>query len=101
MAESFGNGNCATSVRRDPARELNQDLISRTEAKVCDRLADIPELSRHACFAADGYWHKAAQALLNAITHNLLLGYEQDLERRYEVSNVAEDQRRSRRIQCQ
>jgi len=32
-----------------------------------------------------------------ALTHNLLLGYEQDLERRHELNNTAEDQRRSRR----
>jgi hypothetical protein len=41
---------------------------------------------------------KEAQALLIAITHNLLLRYEQDLEDRHEVQNTAEDQRRSKRI---
>jgi Transposase DDE domain len=46
--------------RRDLARQVNQGLISRVEARVCDRLADIPELARYACFAADGHWHKAA-----------------------------------------
>ena len=46
--------------RRDLAREVNQEIISRVKARVCDRLADIPELSRYACYAADGHWHKAA-----------------------------------------
>jgi hypothetical protein len=46
--------------RRDLAREVNQDLIGRVQARVCDRLADIPELARYAAFAADGHWHKAA-----------------------------------------
>jgi Transposase DDE domain len=46
--------------RRDLTREVNLNLISLVEAKVCDRLADIPELNRYACFAADGHWHKAA-----------------------------------------
>jgi hypothetical protein len=46
--------------RRDLAREVNEHLIAQVEAKVCDRLADIPELERYACFAADGHWHKAA-----------------------------------------
>jgi hypothetical protein len=30
------------------------------ETRLADRLADIPELARYACFAADGHWHKAA-----------------------------------------
>lgn len=42
---------------------------------------------------------KESQALLIAITHNLLLCYEQDLENRHEVQNAAEDQRRSKRVQ--
>ena len=46
--------------RRDLAREVNEHLIARVEAKGCDRLANIPELERYACFAADGHWHKAA-----------------------------------------
>ena len=46
--------------RRDLAREVNTSLIAAMEAQVCDRLADIPELARYACFAADGHWHKAA-----------------------------------------
>ena len=41
---------------------------------------------------------KEAQALLIAMTHNLLLGYEHDLEQRHEVTNRAEDQRRTQRI---
>ena len=40
---------------------------------------------------------KEAQALLIAITHNLLLCYEQDLEDRHDVKNTAEDERRSKR----
>jgi len=46
--------------RRDLAREVNLSLIPMIEAKVGDRLADIPELSQYACFAGDGHWHKAA-----------------------------------------
>ncbi|HEX5399942.1 MAG TPA: hypothetical protein VFY06_12935, partial [Verrucomicrobiae bacterium] len=46
--------------RRDLAREVNQEIIARVEARVCDRLAAIPELARYACFAADGHWHQAA-----------------------------------------
>lgn len=42
---------------------------------------------------------KETQALLIAMTHNLLLCYEQDLERRHQVANTAEDQRRRRRIE--
>jgi hypothetical protein len=42
------------------AREVNQKLIATVEAKVWDRLADLPELAQYACFAADGHWHKAA-----------------------------------------
>jgi hypothetical protein len=48
------------SLRRcDLAREVNGNLITMVQAKVCDRLADIPELGKYACFAADGHWHKA------------------------------------------
>jgi hypothetical protein len=46
--------------RRDLAREVNCNLIATVEAKIADRLADIPELAKYACFAADGHWHKAA-----------------------------------------
>lgn len=46
--------------RRDLTREVHLNLIPLVEAKVGDRLADIPELSAYACFAADGHWHKAA-----------------------------------------
>jgi hypothetical protein len=42
---------------------------------------------------------KESQALLIAITHNLLLCYEQHLEDRHDVQNTAEDQRRRTRIQ--
>lgn len=40
---------------------------------------------------------KEAQALLIAMTHNLLLCYERDLEQRHQVKNTAEDQRRAGR----
>lgn len=46
--------------RCDLARELNLSLIATLQARAADRLADIPELARYACFAADGHWHKAA-----------------------------------------
>ena len=42
---------------------------------------------------------KEAQALMIAITHNLLLFYEQRLEDRHEVKNTAEDARRRQRSQ--
>jgi hypothetical protein len=42
---------------------------------------------------------KEAQALLIAITHNLLLLYEQELERQHGVTNQAEDRRRHQRTQ--
>jgi hypothetical protein len=41
---------------------------------------------------------KETQALMIAITHNLLLCYEHDLEQRHDVRNTAEDQRRNQRI---
>jgi hypothetical protein len=41
---------------------------------------------------------KETQALLIAITHNLLLCYEQDLEDRHQVLNTAEDERRGKRM---
>jgi hypothetical protein len=41
---------------------------------------------------------KETQALMIAITHNLLLCYEHDLEQRHDVTNTAEDQRRNQRI---
>jgi hypothetical protein len=46
--------------RCDLARELNVSLIATVQARAADRLADLPELARYACFAADGHWHKAA-----------------------------------------
>ena len=46
--------------RCDLARAVNSRLIAAVEAKSANRLADIPELSRYACFAADGHWHRAA-----------------------------------------
>ncbi len=42
---------------------------------------------------------KEAQALFITLTHNLLLLYEQELERRHGVSNQAEDRRRSQRAE--
>lgn len=44
--------------RRDLARDVNQRLIAA--ADLPDRLAAIPELARHECFALDGYWPQAA-----------------------------------------
>jgi len=38
------------------------------------------------------------QALLIALTHNLLLAYEQGLEARHEIKNTAEDRRRRQRV---
>jgi hypothetical protein len=42
---------------------------------------------------------KEAQAQMIAITHNLLLSYEQHLEERHGVTNQAEDRRRARRVE--
>ena len=42
---------------------------------------------------------KEIQAQMIGITHNLLLCYEQNLEQRHEVNNVAEDARRAKRIE--
>lgn len=42
---------------------------------------------------------KETQALMIAIAHNLLLGYEQHLERHHRVTNTAEDKRRGQRSQ--
>jgi len=43
---------------------------------------------------------KETQALLIALTHNLLLCYAQDLEARYALANAAEDPRRRQRTQA-
>jgi len=43
---------------------------------------------------------KEAQALLIALTHNLLVRYEQELERKHGVTNEAEDRRRTRRTEA-
>ena len=48
--------------RRDLAREVNSRLIGLVDAKVCDRLASIPELARYACFVADGHWAQSGGA---------------------------------------
>lgn len=42
---------------------------------------------------------KQIQALMIAITHNLLILYEQELEQRHQITNTAEDQRRERRLE--
>ena len=41
---------------------------------------------------------KQAQAQFVTLTHNLLLLYEQSLEQRHDITNQAEDQRRSKRM---
>jgi len=43
---------------------------------------------------------KETQAQMIVLTHNLLLAYEQELERRHRVHNRAEDQRRHRRMEA-
>lgn len=40
---------------------------------------------------------QGAQAQLIALTHNLLVGYERELEERHGVTNTADDQRRRQR----
>lgn len=46
--------------RRDLVREVSRSLLTTMDARLRDRLEDIPELARYACFAADGHWHQAA-----------------------------------------
>jgi Transposase DDE domain len=46
--------------RRDVAREVDQHIRLEVQGRVVDRLAGIAELTRYACFAADGHWHKGA-----------------------------------------
>ena len=46
--------------RREVAREVSRHILLAAQSRVVDRLVDIPELARYACFAADGHWHKAA-----------------------------------------
>lgn len=41
-------------------REVGVAVIQAAQAKLHDRLADIPELDRYECFALDGHWHKGA-----------------------------------------
>jgi len=49
------------SVRRCAVlRDVNVALIGAAHPALHDRLADIPELENHECFAGDGHWHKAA-----------------------------------------
>jgi hypothetical protein len=46
--------------RRDVARDVGRYILLQAQSRVADRLADIAELARYACFAADGHWHKGA-----------------------------------------
>ena len=46
--------------RRDVIRDVCEGVIAGAEGMLEDRLADIPELDRYECFAADGHWHKGA-----------------------------------------
>lgn len=46
--------------RLDLIREVSRSLQATLDARLRDRLEDIPELARYACFAADGHWHQAA-----------------------------------------
>lgn len=48
---------------------------------------------------ATSFLSKQTQALMATITHNLLILYEQALERGHRVTNTAEDDRRERRIE--
>lgn len=41
-------------------REVNLTVLAAANARLPDRLADIPELAGYEVFAADGHWHKAA-----------------------------------------
>ena len=40
-------------------REVNLTVLAAANARLPDRLADLPELARYEVFAADGHWHKA------------------------------------------
>lgn len=46
--------------RLDLIREVSRSLQATLDARLRDRLENIPELARYACFAADGHWHQAA-----------------------------------------
>ena len=46
--------------RGDLVGEISLSLLASLDARLVDRLADIPELERYACFAADGHWHQGA-----------------------------------------
>ena len=41
-------------------KDVNLALVTGINAKLHDRLMDIPELAKYECFAQDGHWHKAA-----------------------------------------
>jgi hypothetical protein len=40
--------------------DVSLALLAAANAKLDDRLANIPELADYECFAQDGHWHKAA-----------------------------------------
>lgn len=46
--------------RGELAQEVSLAVLAAARTRLPDRLADIPELARYECFAADGHWHKAA-----------------------------------------
>jgi len=46
--------------RRQVTQDVSLALVSGANLRLHDRLAEIPELARYECFAADGHWHKAA-----------------------------------------
>lgn len=49
------------SARRcEVLQDVNLALLTAANARLHDRLKDIPELARYECFAQDGHWHKAA-----------------------------------------
>lgn len=46
--------------RLDVLGDVALGLLTKANAILCDRLADIPGLANYQCFALDGHWHKAA-----------------------------------------
>lgn len=61
-APTLGNYFASLRSRRrgEFVHEVAEQLIPMIQSRLVDRLADIPELARYACFACDGHWHKAA-----------------------------------------
>jgi Transposase DDE domain len=58
LANYFGS---LHSARRGAVlQDVNHGVLAQANAKLHDRLADIPELARYEVFAADGHWHQAA-----------------------------------------